>query len=53
MQKVTTKAARLYLQEGQAEFEAIVEPDGIGDDASRESVSFIDSHPPILSIPSS
>ena len=33
-----------------AEIEAIVEPDGVTDDISRESVSFVGIHGPILSI---
>ena len=34
-----------------AEIEAIVEPDSIGNDIGRESVTFICIHPPIVSIP--
>jgi hypothetical protein len=32
-----------------AQIEAIVEPDGVGDDIGRESVSFIGIHPEIVS----
>ena len=34
-----------------AQIEAIVEPDGVTDDVSRESVAFVCSHPSILTIP--
>jgi len=33
-----------------AEVEAIVEPDGLGDDIWRESVTFVSIHPPTLPI---
>lgn len=33
-----------------AQVEAIVEPDRVGDDIGRESVTFIGIHPPILPI---
>ena len=33
-----------------AEIESVVEPDGVADDIRWESVSFVGSHPPILSI---
>ena len=36
-----------------AEIESIVEPDGVGNDIGRESVSFVGIHWPILSIWSS
>jgi hypothetical protein len=36
-----------------AEIEAVVEPDGVGDDIGRESVAFVDVHTPILPISAS
>ena len=34
-----------------AQVESVIEPDGIGNDIGRESVSFIGIHGPILAIP--
>ena len=36
-----------------AEIEAIIEPDGVGDDIWREAVTFVCFHPPILPISAS
>ena len=35
------------------QIEATIEPDGVGDDIGRESVKFVSSHAPILSISAS
>jgi hypothetical protein len=47
---VNTSLGEKIFNIAMAEVEAIVEPDGVGDDIWRESVTFISIHPPTLPI---
>ena len=42
--------SRLEIRIRQGQVEAVVEPDSVGDDVGRESVTFIGIHEPILAI---